>query len=247
MSRVSSPLVALQVNVDHVATLRQARGGKHPDPLSAALLCERLGVEGITVHLREDRRHIQDRDVERLKESLQCNLNLEMALTEEMAEIAARLRPDQVTLVPERRMERTTEGGLDVVGNEAAISALCKRLEGLGIRTSLFIEAHRAQVEAAIRSGARAVEFHTGSYSHAREPERELDKLREAADLAASALEVAAGHGLNQHNLSRLVAEVPQIRELNIGHALIGDAIFFGLEGAVRAYQAAIERGLRQR
>lgn len=240
--------VHLHVNVDHVATLRQARGTAYPDPVQAALRCERAGAHGITVHLREDRRHIQDRDVEALRASVTTVLNLEMAATDAMVAIAERLRPDVVTLVPERREERTTEGGLDVASQVARLGSVCSRLDAAGIRVSLFIDPDDAQVRASAAIGAGSVELHTGDYCDAKDEARddELSRLADAASLAARIapeMKVAAGHGLTSENLVALVARVPEIVELNIGHALVSDAIFVGLDAAVVRYLEAIAEG----
>lgn len=240
--------VRLHVNVDHVATLRQARGTPYPDPVQAALVCERAGARGITVHLREDRRHIQDRDVEALRASVSTVLNLEMAATDAMVAIAERVRPDVVTLVPERREERTTEGGLDVASQRARLAGVCSRLEAAGIRVSLFIDPDEAQVRASAALGVGSVELHTGDYCDAKDDarEHELTRLAEAAALAARVapeMKVAAGHGLTSANLVALVERVPEVVELNIGHALVSDAVFLGLEAAVARYLAAIAEG----
>ncbi len=243
--------VALHVNVDHVATLRNARGTRYPDPVHAAALCELAGCDGITVHLREDRRHIRDRDVRVLRDTVGTLLNLEMSATEEMLAIALETKPDLVTLVPERREERTTEGGLDVVGNAAAIGAAVARLRDAGIPTSLFIDPESAQVDASALAGAAAIELHTGDYAHGgtRAP-AELVRLGAAGAHATRrhpSLRVAAGHGLTLRNTSPLVAAVPSIVELNIGHALVADAVFMGLEEAVSRYRDAIEAGAAER
>lgn len=244
--------VHLHVNVDHVATLRQARGTAYPDPVEAAVLCELAGADGITVHLREDRRHIQDRDVEILRRTVKTLLNLEMANTDEMVAIAERLRPDLVTLVPERREERTTEGGLDVAGQQAAVRRTCERLGRAGVAVSLFIDPDDEQVRASIASGAGAIELHTGDYAHAGAEAlaRELGRLAGAAALCereAPAVRVAAGHGLTVRNVVPLVANVPEIVELNIGHALVGDALYVGMERAVQRFRDAIAEGVRAR
>jgi pyridoxine 5-phosphate synthase len=245
--------VRLHVNVDHVATLRQARGTAYPDPIEAAVICERAGAEGITVHLREDRRHIQDRDVELLRPLVKTVMNLEMAATEEMVAIAERVRPDLVTLVPERREERTTEGGLDVVGQRERLQAVKARMDAAGIRTSLFIAPEPEQVRAAAALGVGTIELHTGDYCEARdsaEVERELARLVDAASLArreAASMAIAAGHGLTHRNLVPLVAAVPGLEELNIGYALVSEAVFVGLSGAVERYLQAIDRASRGR
>jgi pyridoxine 5-phosphate synthase len=227
--------VDLGVNIDHVATLRQARGGRSPDPLQAALTAEQSGADSITLHLREDRRHIQDRDVQAMRNALQTHMNLEIAATAEMLDIAVRVLPADVCLVPERRSELTTEGGLDVAGQVAAITAACTRLRTAGIRAALFIDPDPAQVDAAARSGAAVVELHTGSYAEARGPERarELARLRDAARHAtASGLIAHAGHGLDYQNVQP-VAAIPELAELNIGHAIIARAVMTGLGPAV--------------
>lgn len=237
--------VLLGVNIDHVATLRQARGTRYPEPLQAALLAEQAGADGITVHLREDRRHIQDRDVELLLQCSQTRVNLEMAVTDEMVGIACRLRPAHACLVPERREELTTEGGLDVVGNEARIKAACDRLAAAGIQVSLFIDADPAQIDAAVRCGAPAIELHTGHYADAEtesEVEKELNRIRGGVARARQAgLIVNAGHGLHYHN-TEAIAALPGINELNIGHAIIARAVLTGLDEAVRSMRALIDR-----
>lgn len=228
--------IALGVNIDHVATLRQARAGRFPDPVHAALAAETAGADSITLHLREDRRHIQDHDVRSLRELLQTRMNLEMALTEEMLAIAAEVRPADCCLVPERRQELTTEGGLDVAGQAARVQEAVARLKSHGIRVALFIDPQAAQIEAAARAGAPVVELHTGAWAHASGAGQasELERLHSAARLAAGfGLTVHAGHGLNYHNVQP-VASISQIVELNIGHALISHAVFVGLAAAVR-------------
>jgi len=233
----------LGVNVDHVATLRQARGVDYPDPVEAALLAEAAGADGITVHLREDRRHIQDRDVRVLRGLLQTHMNLEMAVTEEMLGIATEVRPADCCLVPEKRTELTTEGGLDVAGQAARVAAAATRLAAAGIRVSLFIDPDPAQIEAAARSGAPVVELHTGAYAGAAGAARatELERLRGGARLAARlGLRVHAGHGLDYHNVQP-VAAVHEIVELNIGHAIIARAVFTGLTEAVGAMKALMQ------
>ena len=226
----------LGVNIDHVATIRNARGGPHPDPLRAAHAAARAGADGITAHLREDRRHITDGDIDRLMAEIDLPLNLEMAATEEMLAIALRHRPHAACIVPERREERTTEGGLDAAGQHNHLAFYCERLRDAGVRVSLFIEPDPAQIEAAIRLGAPVVEFHTGRYAHL-EGETQSAELRRIADMAALAakngIEPHAGHGLTFDNVMA-VAAIPQIAELNIGHFLVGEAIFTGLEAAVR-------------
>ena len=228
--------IALGVNIDHVATLRQARRGRYPDPLQAALLAEQSGADSITLHLREDRRHIQDRDLAVLREALQTRMNLEMAVTDEMIGIAQRTAPQDCCLVPESRLEITTEGGLDVAGQAARIGHACQTLGASGIRVSLFIDPEPKQVEAAKRAGAPAIELHTGAYAGAQGAPRarEFERLRSAARIAASlGLAVNAGHGLDYHNVEP-VAAIAEIVELNIGHAIIARAVFDGLAKAVR-------------
>jgi pyridoxine 5-phosphate synthase len=238
--------VRLHVNVDHVATVRNARGTPYPDPVRAAAECLAAGADGITAHLREDRRHIVDDDVARLRAVLEQQgrvFNLEMAATEEMVRIATRVKPEVCTLVPERREERTTEGGLDVAGSRLALAPHVEALVGAGIKVSLFISAEAAQIEAARRLGAAQIELHTGGYAEGRVGE--LARLAQAAkDAESLGLEVAAGHGLTQDNVPELV-RIPAICELNIGHALVSDALFLGMRGAVRAYREAIGRGRR--
>jgi pyridoxine 5-phosphate synthase len=233
---VKDPIL-LGVNVDHVATIREARGRRYPDPLQAAIEAEQAGADSITIHLREDRRHIQERDVETLNGILQTHMNLEMAVTEAMLAYVERISPQDCCLVPERREELTTEGGLDVAGNAERISPACARLAAAGIRVSLFIDPEIHQIEAARAVGAPVIELHTGRYSDCQDPAeraRELSKIAEAARRgAALGLQVNAGHGLNYHNVQP-VAAIPEIRELNIGHSIISRAIFTGLGLAVR-------------
>jgi pyridoxine 5-phosphate synthase len=227
--------IALGVNIDHVATLRQARRARYPDPLYAALQAEQAGADSITLHLREDRRHIQDRDVHLMREALQTRMNLEMAVTEEMLGIAVRVAPQDCCLVPESRLEITTEGGLDVAGQSARITAAVQTLGSAGIRVSLFIDPDTAQIEAARRSGAPVIELHTGTYADATGSScaREFERLREAARLAASlGLTVNAGHGLHYHNVQPIAA-IPEIVELNIGHSIIARALSDGMARAV--------------
>jgi pyridoxine 5-phosphate synthase len=228
--------IALGVNIDHVATLRQARGVQYPDPLHAALLAEQSGADSITLHLREDRRHIQDSDVTVMRRLLQTRMNLEMAVTEEMIGIARQVQPQDCCLVPESRREITTEGGLDVAGQMTRVGAACQALGASGIRVSLFIDPDAAQVEAAKRAGAPVIELHTGAYADAvgAARAREFQRVRSAAKLAASiGLIVNAGHGLNYHNVEPIAA-IAEIVELNIGHAIVARAIFDGLAKAVR-------------
>ena len=227
----------LGVNVDHVATLRQSRRTTYPDPVAAALLAELAGADQITIHLREDRRHIQERDLQVMRKTVATRLNLEMAATQEMVRIAYEAKPDVVTLVPERREELTTEGGLDVVSARESVRKIVKTLRDADIRTSLFIDPDVDQVKAAHRAEAEAVEFHTGRYCDARlasDRRRELSRLVDACKAAAKlGLEVAAGHGLNYVNVTP-VAAIPEIEELNIGHAIVGRAVLVGFERAVR-------------
>jgi pyridoxine 5-phosphate synthase len=237
--------VRLGVNIDHVATLRQARGGVEPEPVTAAAIAEMAGADAITIHLREDRRHIQDRDLRVLRETVQTRLNLEMACEESIVAIALATAPEQVTLVPERRQELTTEGGLDVVRNLERITEVTRRCQDAGIRVSLFIAADSDQIHAAARSGAAAVELHTGSYANARSDEergRRLAELAQASALASGrGLLVYAGHGLNYVNVRAVVA-IPEIEELNIGHSIISRAVFAGLAAAVREMKSLMTR-----
>lgn len=227
----------LAVNVDHVATLREARRTSYPDPVEAAVLAELAGAEGIVVHLREDRRHIKERDLKVLREVVKTCLNLEMAAVEEMVEIACQVKPDMVTLVPERRQELTTEGGLDVIGNADHLRQVIPKLKGAGIVVSLFVDPEMDQVKAAKEVGADAVEIHTGLYSEAKTPEereRELNRIEMAAKQGrALYLSVRAGHGLNYWNVRPIVA-IPEIEELSIGHAIVAKAVLVGMERAVR-------------
>ena len=231
----------LYINIDHVATVRQARRGAEPDPAAAALLCEDAGADGITAHLREDRRHIQDRDVDRIARGVRTVFNLEMACTDEMIAIALRLRPHQVTLVPERREEVTTEGGLDVVRELPRIRAGLERLNDAGIRTSLFIAPDARAVEASRDAGAAAIEFHTGGYAHHPDDPAQLRALVDSARLGERlGLAVHAGHGLTVRNVEP-VARIPQIEELNIGHSVVSRAIFVGLHHAVQELRRVMD------
>ena len=233
----------LGVNIDHVATIRNARGGSHPDPVRAARTAAAAGADGITAHLREDRRHITDDDIDRLMAEIDLPLNLEMAATEEMLAIALAHRPAAACIVPERREERTTEGGLDAAGQGNHLVEFVDRLRGADIRVSLFIEPSEAQVEAALRLGVPVVEFHTGRYAHAGGEQR-IAELRRISDMAALAakngIEPHAGHGLTFDNVAPIAA-IPQLAELNIGHFLIGEAIFTGLEASVARMRAAMD------
>ncbi len=228
--------IYLGVNIDHIATLRNARGTKYPDPVHAAEIAERAGADGITIHLREDRRHILDRDVRILRETLQTRMNLEMAVTEEMVEIALKTQPEYVCLVPEKREELTTEGGLDVVGQLEKVKAATQKLTAAGIKVSLFIDADREQIDAAKACGAPFIELHTGHYADAEteaEQQNELKKISAGASYASDlGITVNAGHGLTYHNVAAIAA-IPEIYELNIGHSIIGRAVFDGLHKAV--------------
>lgn len=243
-----NPRVLLGVNIDHVATLRQARGTRYPDPVQAALLAEEAGADGITIHPREDRRHIQDRDVLLLRDTLQTKMNLEMAVTDAMLDFAEQIRPACVCLVPEKREELTTEGGLDVEGQEARIAKACERLAAMGAEVSLFIDPDKAQIDAAVRCGAPVVELHTGEYAEASgaAADAAFKVLVEAVAYARKkGLVVNAGHGLNYHNTER-VAAITGINELNIGHAIIARAVFTGLKEAVRDMKALIDNACRR-
>jgi len=244
-SNPSNSRVLLGVNIDHVATLRQARGTRYPDPVQAALLAEEAGADGITIHPREDRRHIQDRDVFLLKETLNTKMNLEMAVTEAMIVFAEQIRPECVCLVPEKREELTTEGGLDVEGQETRVARACERLARIGAEVSLFIDPDIDQIDAAVRCGAPVIELHTGEYSDADTPQAEHEAFNRIARALAHArkkgLVVNAGHGLHYHNTER-VASLPGINELNIGHAIIARAVFVGLKEAVRDMKAILQR-----
>lgn len=230
-------MIELGVNIDHVATLRQVRGTRYPDPVRAALLAEQAGADAITLHLREDRRHIQDADVERLRGLLATRMNLESAVTGEMIAFALRVKPHDVCLVPEKREELTTEGGLDVAGGFDRIAAAVAELLAHGIRVSLFVDPRREQIEAAKAAGAPVIELHTGEYAEARgpsEPARQLQRISDAAAFAAGlGLKVNAGHGLHYENVQAIAAIAP-ITELNIGHAIVAEALFSGWQGAVR-------------
>ncbi|MGR5237263.1 pyridoxine 5'-phosphate synthase [Vibrio alfacsensis] len=233
--------IYLGVNIDHIATLRNARGTKYPDPVHAAEIAERAGADGITIHLREDRRHINDRDVRILRETIQTRMNLEMAVTDEMVEIALQTKPEFVCLVPEKREELTTEGGLDVVGQLDKVKAATQKLTQAGIKVSLFIDADRQQIDAAKACGAPYIELHTGHYADATTEEDQLDELKKIAAGASYAHDlgiiVNAGHGLTYHNVAPIAA-LPEIYELNIGHSIIGRAVFDGLEKSVAEMKA---------
>ena len=243
MTGPSSSRLRLGVNIDHVATIRNARGGEHPDPVRAAEIVAAVGGDGITAHLREDRRHIRDDDLARIQAATDLPLNLEMAATDEMLAIALRHKPHAACIVPEKREERTTEGGLDAAGQHNHLAPIVARLNDAGIRVSLFIEPDPRQIEAAMRLRAPVVEFHTGRYAHVEGEERaaELRRLADAAALAwKNGIEPHAGHGLTYDNVIP-VAAIPQLAELNIGHYLIGEAIFTGLEDAVRRMRALMD------
>ncbi|MDA1107522.1 MAG: pyridoxine 5'-phosphate synthase [Proteobacteria bacterium] len=229
--------ILLGVNIDHVATLRAARGTRYPDPVQAAFEAEQAGADAITLHLREDRRHIQERDVEILQGTLQTRMNLEMAVTDAMLTFAARIKPYDCCLVPERREELTTEGGLDVAGQLPRITAACTALKAAGVRVSLFIDADARQVEAAARAGAPVIEIHTGHYADAEDAgvrAQELERIISAVKLGRTlGLQVNAGHGLNYHNVAAIAA-LHEVSELNIGHAIVARAVFTGLAEAVR-------------
>lgn len=244
-----APLLRLGVNIDHVATIRNARGGRHPDPVRAAKLAIEAGADGITAHLREDRRHISDDDITRLKSALTKPLNLEMAATDEMIAIALRTKPHAACLVPERRAERTTEGGLDAAGGRAALQPRIAALRSAGIRVSLFIAADHAQIRAAAELGAPVIEIHTGAWCHAlfdadrAAADAEWRRMADGARLARSlGLEVHAGHGLDYAS-AEAIAALPEVVELNIGHFLIGEAVFTGLVETVRTMRVAMDRG----
>ena len=233
--------ILLGVNIDHIATLRNARGTRYPDPVHAAEVAERAGADGITIHLREDRRHIKDRDVRILRETIQTRMNLEMAVTDEMVGIAVETKPEFVCLVPEKREELTTEGGLDVAGQLEKIKAATAKLTEAGIKVSLFIDADREQIDAAVACGAPYIELHTGHYADAateEEQQAELKKIAAAASYAADkGIKVNAGHGLTYHNV-KPIAALPEVYELNIGHSIIGRAAFDGLHQAVADMKA---------
>ena len=228
--------IYLGVNIDHIATLRQARGTKYPDPVHAAAVAELAGADGITIHLREDRRHIQDRDVYTLANTLQTRMNLEIAVTQEMISIACHVKPEYVCLVPEKREELTTEGGLDVAGQVDTMREAIAELKGAGIKVSLFIDADKEQIDAAVTVGAPYIELHTGCYADAENPtiqQRELERIQDMAKYAHSkGLVVNAGHGLHYHNVEAIAA-IPEIYELNIGHSIIARAAIYGLDQAV--------------
>ena len=238
----------LGVNIDHVATVRNARGTNYPDPVQAAFVAEQAGADGITVHLREDRRHITDRDVRILRQTIQTRMNLEMAVTDEMVDIACEIKPHFCCLVPEKRQEVTTEGGLDVAGQQDKITHAVQRLSAAGILVSLFIDADQQQIDAAVASGAPYIEIHTGAYADATdsaEQQAELARIAKAATYAAAqGLKVNAGHGLTYHNVQPIAA-LPEMHELNIGHSIIGRAVFSGLAGAVQEMKHLLREARR--
>jgi len=238
----------LGVNIDHIATVRNARGTHYPDPVQAAFVAEQAGADGITVHLREDRRHITDRDVRLLRQTIETRMNLEMAVTEEMLTIACELKPQFCCLVPEKRQEVTTEGGLDVAGQQEKLNAAVARLSAAGILVSLFIDPDKQQIDAAVAAGAPYIEIHTGAYAEAEEGrarDAELARIREAASYAAAkGLKVNAGHGLTYHNVLPIAA-LPEMHELNIGHAIIGRALMSGLADAVKEMKQLLREARR--
>ncbi|MGI2257789.1 pyridoxine 5'-phosphate synthase [Shewanella sp. GXUN23E] len=240
--------ILLGVNIDHIATLRQARGTDYPDPVHAAAVAEHAGADGITIHLREDRRHIQDRDVYLLAKTLKTRMNFECAVTEEMLDIACEIKPTYVCLVPEKRQELTTEGGLDVAGQKDKIKAAVSRLAAAGIKVSLFIDADKTQIDATVEVGAPYIEIHTGCYADAHDEATELRELERIKTMAAYAhgkgLVVNAGHGLHYHNV-KAIAAIPELYELNIGHAIVARAAIDGMEKAVRDMKALMLEGRR--
>lgn len=235
--------IRLGVNIDHVATIRNARGGSHPDPVDAAILAQKSGANGITIHLREDRRHIRDEDLKRLKKEIKLPINLEMAATEEMLEIALKTKPNAVCIVPEKRQEVTTEGGLDVMKNEKKLREMIKKIRAKKIRVSLFVDANEEQIKAAKNIGADIVELHTGEFCHKSKKARaaEFLKIKKCAKLCEELdLECHAGHGLN-YETAKLISKIPQIIELNIGHFIIGEAIFDGLAKVIKKMKKVIK------
>ncbi|MCL1123099.1 pyridoxine 5'-phosphate synthase [Shewanella surugensis] len=240
--------ILLGVNIDHIATLRQARGTHYPDPVHAAAVAEHAGADGITVHLREDRRHIIDRDIEVLAQTLKTRMNFEMAVTDEMLDIACKVKPTYVCFVPEKREELTTEGGLDVAGQREKIAAAIARLSAQGIKVSLFIDADKAQIDAAVEVGAPVIEIHTGGYADAKTEADEAAELCRITDMAkyahAKGLIVNAGHGLHYHNV-KPIAAIPELYELNIGHAIIARAVIDGLATAVKDMKRLMQQGRR--
>jgi pyridoxine 5-phosphate synthase len=245
---MKSQRVLLGVNIDHIATLRQARGTRYPDPVYGALVAEEAGADGITLHLREDRRHIQDRDVFMLRDMLNTRMNLEMAVTDEMVAIAEKVKPHAVCLVPEKREELTTEGGLNVIANEATIKSACERLAKVGAEVSLFIDADEKQIDAAVRCGAPVIEIHTGHYADApteAEQLQQLEKIKHGVAYGLSkGLIVNAGHGLHYHN-TQAIAAIKGINELNIGHSMMAHAMFVGMKQAVKEMRDLIDTATR--
>ncbi len=240
--KITNPHIRLGVNIDHVATIRNARGGSHPDPVDAAILAQKHGAHGITIHLREDRRHIRDEDLKRLKKEINLPINLEMAATEEMLAIALKTKPNAVCIVPEKRQEVTTEGGLDVMKNEKFLAAMIKKIRAKKIRVSLFVDANEKQIRCAKKIGADIVEIHTGEFCHVSGEKRatEFEKIKTCAALCEElGLECHAGHGLN-YETAKIISKIPQIIELNIGHFIIGEAIFEGLEKVIKKMKKAI-------
>jgi pyridoxine 5-phosphate synthase len=234
--------IRLGVNIDHVATIRNARGGSHPDPVDAAILAQKSGADGITIHLREDRRHIRDTDLKRLKKAIKLPINLEMAATEEMLKIALKTKPNAVCIVPEKRQEVTTEGGLDVVKNEEILREMIKKIHAKKIRVSLFVDANEEQIETAKKVGADIIELHTGEFCHKKgaAQKKEFLKIKKSAELSEKlGLECHAGHGLN-YETAKIIAKIPQIIELNIGHFIIGEAIFDGLSVVIKKMKSQI-------
>lgn len=243
MKRSTSPRIRLGVNIDHVATIRNARGGTHPDPVDAAILSQKSGADGITIHLREDRRHIRDEDLVRLKKEIKLPINLEMAATEEMLVIALKTKPHAVCIVPEKRQEVTTEGGLNVVKNEKVLREMIKKIRAKKIRVSLFVDPNEAQIRSAKKIGADIVELHTGEFCHQKgaAQKKEFAKIKNCAELCEElALECHAGHGLN-YETAKIISKIPQIRELNIGHFIIGEAIFDGLAQVIKKMRNTIK------
>ncbi len=243
MTKNKKTKIRLGVNIDHVATIRNARGGIHPDPVSAAILAQKSGADGITIHLREDRRHIRDEDLKRLKKEIKLPINLEMAATKEMLEIALKTKPNAVCIVPEKRQEITTEGGLDVVKSEKTLRPMIKKIKSRKIRVSLFVDANDIQIRKSKEIGADIVEIHTGKFCHktGEKQKKEFLKIKKCAKLCEEiGLECHAGHGLN-YDTAKIIAKLPQIAELNIGHFLIGEAIFDGLGNVIKKMKKAIK------
>ncbi|MBM5783075.1 MAG: pyridoxine 5'-phosphate synthase [Pelagibacterales bacterium] len=242
MAKNKKTKIRLGVNIDHVATIRNARGGIHPDPVAAAILAQKSGADGITIHLREDRRHIRDEDLKRLKKEIKLPINLEMAATEEMLEIALKTKPNAVCIVPEKRQEVTTEGGLDVIKGEKTLRDMIKKIKSKKIRVSLFVDANETQIRKSKEIGADIVEIHTGEFCHKKgeKQKKEFLKIKECAELCERiGLECHAGHGLN-YDTAKIIAKLPQIAELNIGHFLIGEAIFDGLGSVIKKMKKVI-------